>query len=72
LSQDVGVRRQLRLSWGVEPLPLRGLSGTDELFVVVREVARSRGAQAGENVVVTAGLPLNVPGTTNLLHVLAV
>lgn len=72
LSTDPRVRRQLRLSWGVEPRPMPPVSGTDELFQMVRTVAAQEGLKKGQPVVVTAGIPLNVPGTTNLVHLLEV
>ncbi len=72
LSADSRVRRQLRLSWGVEARRMKSVSGTDELFRMVRSVAAEEGLEAGHPVVVTAGIPLNVPGTTNLVHLLEV
>ena len=72
LSPHAAVRRQLRLSWGVVPAAMEPVAGTDVLFERVREAARARGVAPGTRIVVTAGLPLNVPGTTNLVHVLEV
>jgi len=72
LSPHVEVRRQLQLSWGVIPVPMEPVGGADVLFDRVREAARLRGIAPGTRIVVTAGIPLNVPGTTNLVHVLEV
>ncbi len=72
LSPHVTVRRQLRLSWGVVPVAMDPVDGTDVLFERVRQAARVRGVPQGTRIVVTAGLPLNVPGTTNLVHVIEV
>jgi pyruvate kinase len=44
-----------------------------EMVTSALDVARSEGfAKGGEEVVVTAGVPLGVPGTTNALRVAAV
>ncbi len=70
LSPDEGVRRQLRLSWGVVPVAMPAVEETEVLLQRVRETAQKRGIVPGTRIVVTAGIPLNVPGTTNLVHVL--
>lgn len=67
---DEAIRRKLSLSWGVIPLVIEEAHNTDELF----ERAVQAGEQAGllhdgELVVMTAGLPLGISGTTNLMKV---
>jgi pyruvate kinase len=64
------VRRQLNLSWGITPLLTSEVKNTDELF----EHAVNAGVRAGllndgELVVMTAGVPLGISGTTNLMKV---
>lgn len=62
------VCRQLSISWGVIPLLARPVSSTDELFQVSLEEALQAGYVApGQTVVITAGLPVGVSGTTNLI-----
>jgi pyruvate kinase len=64
---------QLPLSWGVVPRHIRPVPTTDALFEACRLEARASGlARPGDRVVVTAGLPLDSPGTTNLLRVLEI
>ncbi len=64
------VRRQMNLSWGVIPLMVEEKENTDELFEHVVEVAVQEGlVENGDLVVITAGVPLGVSGTTNLLKV---
>lgn len=63
-------QRQLSLSWGVEPHLIEEFGNTDELFEKVCELAMSVGKlELGDTVVVTAGTPLGISGTTNTLKV---
>ena len=64
------VRRQMNLSWGVTPIVVEEKNNTDELFEHVVHVAESLGyVSSGDLTVITAGVPLGVSGTTNLLKV---
>lgn len=64
------VVRRLSLSWGViavgKPVP----PNLEEALVLAREVAlEAHVAKPGDLVIVTAGIPLAVPGSTNLVKV---
>lgn len=64
------VCRQLNLSWGVIPILIREERNTDELFHHAIEVCKKEGhVKRGDLVVITAGVPLGIPGRTNLLKV---
>ena len=64
------VWRQLNLSWGVRPLMVEEKDNTDELFEHAIELAEKEGyVKQGEITVITAGVPLGVSGTTNLIKV---
>ncbi len=64
------VSRQLNLSWGVSPLVIPECDNTDDLFEDAVEAAKKAGfVKDGEVVVITAGVPLGVAGTTNLVKV---
>ena len=64
------VCRQLNLSWGVTPLEIKQKEDTDELFAHAVEMAEQAGlVSVGDITVITAGVPLSVPGNTNLLKV---
>lgn len=69
-STDERVCRQSNLSWGVYPVVLEEKESTDDLFDHVVEVASQEGyLENGDLVVITAGMPLGVSGTTNMLKV---
>ena len=69
-TTDETVCRQMNLSWGVVPFLCDEKKNTDELFSHAVEVARKNGlVTAGDVVVITAGIPLGISGTTNMLKV---
>jgi len=62
--------RQLALVWGVIPELVPHCNTYDEMVRLALEAVQRQGlARAGQRVVVTAGVPFDVPGTTNLLKV---
>ena len=64
------VARQINLSWGVQPLVIKEENNTDDLFEHSVDAAKRNGyVKDGEVVVITAGVPLGVTGTTNLIKV---
>lgn len=68
LTQNI--YRQLALSWGVIPLLLEEKSQAEELFDYAVDAAEKVGIiEQGDIVVLTAGVPLGVSGTTNLIKV---
>ena len=64
------VCRQLNLSWGVVPLLIQEEQNTDDLFEHAVDAAVKAGVlNQGELAVITAGVPLGISGTTNLIKV---
>lgn len=62
--------RQLSLSWGVVPIMSKLMETTDDLFNHAVDCAVKEGyLENGDLVVITAGVPLGVSGTTNLMKV---
>lgn len=69
-STDPRVYRQMNLSWGVYPVFLQEKDTTDELFDHVVDVATEADyLSSGDLVVITAGIPLGISGTTNMIKV---
>ena len=61
---------QLALSWGVLPVLSLMQRDTETLFVHAIDCAKQLGlANPGETAIITAGAPVNLSGTTNLLKV---
>ena len=64
------VRSQLALSWGVETFLVPSVKHTDDMVVQVDRALLEIGrATVGERVVIVAGVPPGVPGTTNGMRV---
>ncbi|HHU78122.1 MAG: pyruvate kinase [Caldicoprobacterales bacterium] len=64
------VQRQLNMSWGVIPFLVKEAESTDEMFDMGVEKALESGyARNGDIVVITAGVPVGISGTTNILKV---
>ena len=63
-------RRQLALSWGVTPFLSSELHSTDQLFEAGLETALNSGiVDNGDLVVLSAGTPVGMSGTTNTMKV---
>lgn len=63
-------QRQMNMSWGVIPIIIGEKKSTDELFCAAVEAAESHGlVQDGDIVTITAGVPIGVSGSTNMLKV---
>ncbi len=64
------VWRQMGLCWGTVPLMIQTQHNTDDLFEHAVDAAVKAGiVKDGELVVLTAGVPLGISGTTNLMKV---
>ena len=67
------VSRQMNLLWGVAPIHLEEAQSESELFRNAIATAKKAGyIKKGDIVVVTAGLPLGMSGTTNMIRVVEV
>ena len=64
------VQRQLSLSWGITSLLMGPAKSTDELIEMSTALAQKNGyLHNGELAVVTAGVPVGVSGTTNMIKI---
>ncbi|MEJ5252214.1 MAG: pyruvate kinase [Chthonomonadetes bacterium] len=62
--------RQLALSWGVQPRLIPQVHTMEEMLQTAVNTAVKLGlASEGDRVVITAGVPIGVPGHTNLIKV---
>ena len=67
---DEQVQRQLSLSWGITSLLMGPAHSTDELIEMSTALAQEHGyLHNGELAVVTAGVPVGVSGTTNMIKI---
>ncbi len=67
---DETVYRQLSMYFGVSPLLIEKKDSTNELFAAAVKASIDAGLiNKGDTVVMTAGVPLGVAGSTNMIHV---
>jgi pyruvate kinase len=70
LTPVQGTYNRLALSWGVEPGIMPTVSHTDEMVKQVDQyLIEKREAQVGDTVVIVAGAPPGIPGSTNAVRV---
>jgi pyruvate kinase len=69
-SPNQWVVRQLMLSWGVIPVLTRSSKNIDSMIKEDIRVAKEKGYISNKDtVVITAGVLVNKPGSTNLINV---
>lgn len=70
ITPSVQVARQLKVVWGVEPLQVRPSMSIEDMIALSVDAAReSRLVDPGDLVAITAGVAVNMPGSTNLIQV---
>ena len=70
LTDEARTYRQLALVWGVVPELVPHCADYDEMMERTKTVVANRElASNGDRIIVTAGVPFDLPGTTNLLKV---
>ncbi len=63
------IRNRLTLNWGTIPVMVPQLTSGEDFFEIGEEQARKiPGVQSGDCIVLVAGLPMGVQGSTNLLR----
>ena len=70
MTPEVGTYNRLSLSWGVESMLTPIVGATDEMVKLVDTVLIDSGrANIGDNVMIVAGSPPGIPGSTNAMRV---
>ncbi|MEZ0497031.1 pyruvate kinase [Sphingomonas sp. IW22] len=70
LTPRAQTARRLGLLWGAHAVQTRDVASFEEMVAKAKRMALRHGlAKGGERVVVCAGVPFGVPGSTNVLHV---
>ncbi len=70
LTPEVGTYNRLALTWGVEPVISEMVKHTDDMVKQVDTLLIESGrVKKGENVMIVAGSPPGIPGSTNAMRV---
>ena len=73
MAANVETARRLTLAWGVHSVQVPVIHTLDEMSSFACETAVREGfAAKGDTIIVAAGTPIGVPGTTNMLKILGV
>lgn len=70
LSRHLSTIRRLNLCWGVYPIVVPDWKDTDDMLDRSKKIPRELGfARPGDRIIIIAGVPISIPGTTNLIKV---
>ena len=71
LTTHPSVQRKLSICWGVESVVAPDIQTVEDFFRVGEAIGHNRGLKSGDLIVLVAGLPIGVKGSTNLLRVIS-
>jgi len=70
LTCDEKVMRKLTLAWGIYSVKVRKIADLAHVIPVAQKIVKEKGvAHKGDEIVITAGMPLAEKGNTNVLHI---
>ncbi len=70
ITPDLGTYNRLALTWGVESLIISMVKHTDEMVLQADKILiDGKRAEVGETVMIVAGSPPGIPGSTNAMRV---
>jgi pyruvate kinase len=70
-TTEASTRNQLALTWGVQTVLVPYVNSTDEMVKLCeREMLKLSDYEEGDTVIIIAGSPPGVPGTTNMVRVI--
>jgi pyruvate kinase len=73
LTPSLDVARSLALVWGLHPIEVEPMDDYEDMeAVAVRSATEAHFARTGDNLVITAGLPLQTAGVTNIMRLVRI
>jgi pyruvate kinase len=70
LSRHLSTVKRLNLCWGVYPFLIPDWKDTDDMLERAKGMPKELGmASTGDRIIIIAGVPISIPGTTNLIKV---
>jgi pyruvate kinase len=70
LTPIIETARRLTLTWGTHAVLVPDAKTLDDMMSQAGEIAfREEFAKSGERIIITAGVPIGAPGTTNMLRI---
>lgn len=69
LTPNAGTASRLALVWGSHPVVTKDPENFEAMLGHVRSIATDVGLETGDRIMISAGVPFGVPGTTNTLKI---
>jgi pyruvate kinase len=70
LTPSLKTARRLGLLWGAHAVRTRDVANFEEMIAKAKRMAlRHAVAEAGDRIIITAGVPFGTPGSTNVIHI---
>ncbi len=70
LTPNLAISRRMAIVWGLHTVKTKDVNSFEEMIGKAKRMAlRSKLADAGDRIVITAGVPFGTPGATNVLHI---
>jgi pyruvate kinase len=70
LTPIIATARRLALTWGTHSVLVEDSKTLDDMMSQAGEIAFREGfAKTGERIIITAGVPIGAPGTTNMIRI---
>jgi pyruvate kinase len=70
LSRHLSTVKRLNLYWGIHPVLISGWKDTDDMLERAKRIPKELGiASSGDRIIIIAGVPISIRGTTNLIKV---
>lgn len=70
LTPKLAIARRLSLAWGLHTVKTKDVETFEDMIAKAKRMALRTGlVQAGDRIVITAGVPFGTPGATNVLHI---
>lgn len=70
LTPIMATARRLTLTWGTHPVLVNDARSLDDMMSQAGEIAYQEDfAKPGERIIITAGVPIGAPGTTNMIRI---
>lgn len=70
LSRHLSTIKRLNLCWGVYPVLVPDWKDTDDMLERSKKIPKELGmSKPGDRIIIIAGVPISIPGTTNLIKV---
>lgn len=69
LTPDDAIAARLALIWGSYPVVTEDPASFEDMLGRIRDLGQAVGLESGDRIIISAGVPFGIPGTTNTLKI---